>query len=102
MLKYHLGFRELEVEIKKFFGELTSKILKNSCVRNLILTGGDIALGVCEELKIYNMNILDELLPGIPLAIANYKNYKLNIITKAGGFGKEDTLYNLINKLKNY
>ena len=102
MLKYHLGFRELEVEIKKFLGELTSKIIKNSNVRNLFLTGGDIALGVCEELKIYNMNILDELLPGIPLAIANYKNYKLNIITKAGGFGKEDTLYNLINKLKNY
>ena len=48
------------------------------------------------------MNILDELLPGIPLAIANYKNYHLNIVTKAGGFGKEDALYNLINKLKNY
>jgi uncharacterized protein YgbK (DUF1537 family) len=102
MLKYNLGFRELEVEIKNFFGELTSKIIKNSYVRNLILTGGDVALGVCKELNIYNLNILDELLPGIPLAIANYKNYKLNIITKAGGFGKEDTLYNLINKLKNY
>ena len=102
MLKYNIGFRELEVEIKTFLGELISKILKNSCVRNLILTGGDVALGICEELNIYNMNILDELLPGIPLATANYKSYKLNIITKAGGFGKEDTLYNLINKLKNY
>lgn len=102
MLKYNLGFRELEVEIKNIFGELTSKITKNSYVRNLILTGGDVALGVCKELNIHNMNILDELFPGIPLAIANYKNYKLNIITKAGGFGKEDILYNLINKLKNY
>ncbi|MBA7562140.1 four-carbon acid sugar kinase family protein [Candidatus Atribacteria bacterium 1244-E10-H5-B2] len=102
MLKHNLSFRELEIYIKTFLGELTAKILKNSCVRNLILTGGDVALGVCKELNIYNMNIVDELLPGIPLAIANYKNYKLNIITKAGGFGKEDTLYNLINKLKNY
>jgi len=100
MLKYHLGFRELEIEIKTFLGELISKIIKNSASRNLILTGGDVALGVCQELGIYNMNILDELLPGIPLAIANYKNYKLNIVTKAGGFGKEDALYNLINKLK--
>ena len=102
MLKYKLSFRELEIHIKTFLGELISKILKNNCVRNLFLTGGDIALGVCEELGIYDMNILDELLPGIPLAIANYENYKLNIITKAGGFGKKDTLYNLINKLKNY
>jgi uncharacterized protein YgbK (DUF1537 family) len=102
MLKYNIGFRELEIKIKTFLGELTSKIIKNSYVRNLILTGGDVALGVCKELGIYNMNILGELLPGIPLAIANYKNYNLNIVTKAGGFGKEDTLYNLINKLKNY
>lgn len=102
MLKYNIGFRELEIEIKNFLGKLTSKIIKNSSSRNLILTGGDVALGVCKELGIYNMNILDELLPGIPLAIANYKNYNLNIVTKAGGFGKEDTLYNLINKLKNY
>ena len=102
MLKYNIGFRELEIEIKNFLGKLTSKIIKNSSSRNLILTGGDVALGVCKELSIYNMNILDELLPGIPLAIANYKNYNLNIVTKAGGFGKEDTLYNLINKLKNY
>lgn len=102
MLKYNIGFRELEIEIKNFLGKLTSKIIKNSSSRNLILTGGDTALGVCKELGIYNMNILDELLPGIPLAIANYKNYNLNIVTKAGGFGKEDTLYHLINKLKNY
>jgi len=102
MLKYNIGFRELEIKIKTFLGELTSKIIKNSSSRNLILTGGDVALGVCKELGIYSMNILAELLPGIPLAIANYKNYNLNIVTKAGGFGKEDTLYNLINKLKNY
>lgn len=102
ILKYHLSPRGLEIKIRTFLGELTSKIVENSYVRNLILTGGDVALGVCKELNIYNMNILDELLPGIPLAIANYKNYKLNIITKAGGFGEEDTLYKLITKLKNY
>src|SRR5665648_113650 len=43
MLKYDIGFRELEVEIKTFLGEITSKIVENSGVRNLILTGGDVA-----------------------------------------------------------
>ena len=100
MLKYNIGFRELEIKIKNFFGELTSKIVENNNIRNLILTGGDVALGVCKELDISNLTILDELLPGIPLTTANYKNYNLNIVTKAGGFGKEDALYNLINKLK--
>ena len=77
MVKYHLSFRELEIEIKKIFGKLTSEIIKNTKARNLILTGGDVALGVCEELKIYSMNILDELLPGIPLTIAISNSLKL-------------------------
>lgn len=102
MLKYNIGFRELEIKIKTFLGELTSKIVKNNDARNLILTGGDTALGVCKELGISNFNVIDELLPGIPLTIAHYKSYNLNIVTKAGGFGKDDTLYHLINKLKNY
>jgi len=102
MLKYRLSFRELEIEIKKIFGKLIFKIIENSNAKNLILTGGDVALGVCKELNIYVMNIIDELLPGIPLAITNYKNLTLKIITKAGGFGKADTLYLLLDKLKNY
>jgi len=102
MLKYHLNFRALEICIKTFLGKLISKIIKNSDVRNIILTGGDTALGVCKEVGISNFNVIDELLPGIPLSTAYYENNILNIITKAGGFGKEDTLYHLINKFKNY
>jgi len=102
MLKYNISFRELEIKIKVFLGELISRIVKNSGAKNLILTGGDIALGVCKELGISNLTILDELLPGIPLSTANYKSYNLNIMTKAGGFGEEDTLYQLMAKFKNY
>ncbi|MBY8982611.1 MAG: four-carbon acid sugar kinase family protein [Candidatus Lokiarchaeota archaeon] len=102
MLKYHISFRELEIKIKTFLGKLTSRIVKNSHARNLILTGGDIALGVCKELGISNLTILDELLPGIPLSASYHENIHINIVTKAGGFGEEDTLYKLITKLKNY
>lgn len=99
MQKYNLSFRELELVIRKFLGELTAKIVRNSPARNLILTGGDIALGVCSALGIKNLNIVDELLPGIPLSIANPKNFNLKIVTKAGGFGEKDTLFKLIKKL---
>ena len=102
MLKYNICFRELETKIKTFLGELTSRTVKNSHARNLILTGGDIALGVCRELGISNLIILDELLPGIPLSTTRHENIHLNIMTKADGFGEEDTLYKLIIKFKNY
>jgi D-threonate/D-erythronate kinase len=102
MQKYNLSFRELELTIRNFLGELTAGIVRNSSVRNLILTGGDIALVVCSALGIQILNIVDELLPGIPLSTANSKNINLKIITKAGGFGDKDTLSKLINKLINW
>jgi uncharacterized protein YgbK (DUF1537 family) len=102
MQKYNLSFRELELAIRKFLGELTAKIVRNSPAGNLILTGGDIALGVCLALGIQNLNIVDELLPGIPLSIANLKNFNLKIVTKAGGFGEKDTLFKLIKKLTDW
>lgn len=101
MQRYGLSFKELENKIKEFFGILTANIVKEIEVRNLILTGGDVAISVCKELGISKLNILDELLPGIPLARARVKNRDLNIVTKAGGFGKKDTLYKLINKFRN-
>ncbi len=102
MQKYNLSFRELELAIRNFLGELTAKIVRNSPVRNLILTGGDIALGVCSALGIQNLNIVGELLPGIPLSTANLKNFNLKIVTKAGGFGEKDTLFKLIKKLNDW
>ena len=102
MQKYNLSFRELELAIRKFLGELTATIVRNSPAGNLILTGGDIALGVCLALGIQNLNIVDELLPGIPLSIANLKKFNLKIVTKAGGFGEKDTLFKLIKKLTDW
>jgi len=102
MQKHNLSFRELELVIRKFLGELTAEIVRNSPARNIILTGGDIVLGVCSALGIQNLNIVDELLPGIPLSTANLKNINLKIVTKAGGFGEKDTLFKLIKKLTDW
>ena len=102
MKKYNLSFRELELTIRKFLGELTAEIVRNSPVRNLILTGGDIALGACSALGIQNLKIIDELLPGIPLSMANSNNINLKVVTKAGGFGDKDALLKLIEKLTDW
>jgi len=102
MQEYKLTYKELENKIKEFFGLLTSTIIKKNTIRNMILTGGDIAISVCRELGISNLEVLGELLPGIPLTRACFHEDTLNIITKAGGFGKKDTLYDLIKKFRNY
>lgn len=99
LLKHELDFREMELAIRGFLGELVANIMENTPVANMILTGGDTAIGVCSALQVYNLNIVDELLPGIPLSVGHYNRMPLNIVTKAGGFGEENTLYTLIDKL---
>ena len=65
----------MEFAIRKFLGELTAKIVINSHAMNLILTEGDIDIGVCSSLDIQNLNIVDELLPGIPLSTEKLNKY---------------------------
>jgi uncharacterized protein YgbK (DUF1537 family) len=98
--RYGLDFRELGLAIRNFLGELVMRILDKTSARNLILTGGDTAIGVCEKLGIHQLTIVEELLPGIPLSLGRLKTHgDVNIVTKAGGFGEEDALYVLFKKL---
>ena len=101
MQEYKLSYRELGNRIKEFFGKLASVVVRESKINNLVLTGGDIAVSVCSELKISELELIGELLPGIPLTSAHFKDNTLSIITKAGGFGKKETLFELINKFRN-
>lgn len=92
--------RSLELSIRAFFGELLAQIMEMHPIRNLILTGGDTAIGICSALQIDHLRIVDELLPGIPLSVGRYRDtFEMNLVTKAGGFGDEDTLYTLIQQL---
>jgi uncharacterized protein YgbK (DUF1537 family) len=101
MHEHKIGLRELELQIRQFLGELVSHILYHHKLMNIILSGGDTALGVCNALQIKRLEIIDELLPGIPISRAQFEDRKLQLITKAGGFGEIDTLYRLMDKLKN-
>jgi len=97
--KMGLSFRNLEEIIRDFLAKLTSNILKETDISNLFMTGGDTATGICKELNINSLLIEKEILPGIPLSSpGNKKNNDLRIVTKAGGFGKEDTLYQIVAK----
>jgi len=103
LLKKQLTFRELEIRIRDFLSALSTALIVECQIDNLIVTGGDTAKGLCEVLGINSLLINDELLPGIPLSTPNSKKYNyLKLVTKAGGFGEFNTFYKLIKKLENY
>jgi uncharacterized protein YgbK (DUF1537 family) len=101
ILKFGINFRDVQIAIKKYLGRLIKSIFRDYSSIDLFLTGGDTAAGICSELGVESLYIVDELLTGIPLSLASTFNYgDLNIITKAGGFGTENSISKIIDKLR--
>lgn len=98
------GYESYEVseKIGVFLGEVIARILQKVILNGLFLTGGDTAIKVAKALGALGIRIEGEITSGIPygkFAGCSY-NY-FNVITKAGGFGKESSLVEVIDFLKN-
>lgn len=90
--------------IAESFGKIADKLAAQRLLRGLVLTGGDTALHVVDRLGAVGMILEDEVLPGIPCgSLIGGKCPGLKIITKAGGFGNQDSfvdIYKFITKAK--
>lgn len=59
----------------------------------LIATGGETARALLTAAAIDSLQLHGELAPGVVLSSAPWQGRELAIVTKAGGFGQPDTLY---------
>jgi uncharacterized protein YgbK (DUF1537 family) len=87
--------QELEEHITTSLADITVSLVKEK-ISGIIITGGATALAITNKLGINNIEILDELQPGVPVL----KLDDLMTITKAGGFGQQDTLIQATQYLK--
>jgi uncharacterized protein YgbK (DUF1537 family) len=88
---------EAKLFIEEAMGEITSAILNEAEVMGLILTGGATSLMVCQKLEVDRVSIVEEIEPGIPLIkLSN----GMPAVTKAGGFGVEDSLVQATQRLR--
>ncbi len=87
--------QELEARITTALAEATESLLTQS-LSGIIITGGATALAVTEKLGTRNIEILDEVQPGVPVLKLDH----LPAVTKAGGFGQPDTLIQATQYLK--
>lgn len=89
--------------IAEALGEISREILEESKIKTIISTGGDTSLQVCRYLNAKGIQLYEEVLPGVPLGkiiLDENLNLNLNIVTKSGSFGEDDTLIKIISYLK--
>ena len=88
--------------VASFTGELAAEIVRKYKINGLILTGGDTAIKTLKHLKVNGIVITDEIVHGIPYGHFSKKRYSdLIVITKAGGFGAQDAVLQILNFLRN-
>lgn len=90
------GVEDFEALITSALALSAKRILSETDVSGLVLTGGATAKAVCEALSVKEISIVEELRPGIPLLNLG----EINAITKAGGFGELDAIVQAAQYLK--
>ncbi|WKA55663.1 four-carbon acid sugar kinase family protein [Planococcus shixiaomingii] len=86
--------------ISQGLGYLVQSALHLADFDALIMTGGDTAKDICNVLGIHDMELRFEVEAGLPLGMVKWNGKELVAITKAGGFGKADSLTNAVDYLK--
>lgn len=98
-----LGIKPEDVNftVQSILGDITRRGMQDQQIAGIFLTGGDTAIGFLDQLACSTVEILEEVLIGIPLMrVCGTENDGLKIITKAGAFGNEDAIYFAMKKLK--
>ncbi|MDX9915356.1 MAG: four-carbon acid sugar kinase family protein [Sphaerochaeta sp.] len=91
----------VSMRLVEALSEVGRLVIKQSDLAGLLLVGSDTAYGLLDALGIAEIEILREVALGIPMMVATSGPYAgLSIITKAGGFGKDDAISFALRALK--
>lgn len=94
---------EISEHIAITLGDVTKLILNESChlLGGIFITGGDTLIKIASRLGIEGMVINDEVLPAIPIGRFIHDQYNnIDIVTKAGAFGSEEALSQIIDYME--
>lgn len=80
--------------------EITQLVVAYRRVGKLVLSGGDIAAAVCQALEADVLWLRGEVEPGVPYGnlFGGFAGSALKVVTKAGGFGSAETLWNAMRE----
>ena len=86
---------EMRIGITESLGELLAGLLDQGVRRTLMVIGGDTLSGFLRKAGVGEIKPLCEVKPGTVLTEIARKGNKYHLITKSGGFGDRELLYEL-------
>ncbi len=88
---------ELKQTVPAVMAEAARRILSSCRFGGLFLSGGDIAVEVCQRLSATAVSVVGEVEPGVPAGELLGGDFQgIRVVTKAGGFGTGEALVKAI------
>ncbi|WP_337465201.1 four-carbon acid sugar kinase family protein [Acidaminococcus timonensis] len=94
-----MDFDDIQQQIPKAMGELLQGLFENGLDATVMVTGGDILMGMIRALDIGGITPIQELFTGTVLSTVTIDGKEQPLISKSGGFGDPDLLVQLLEKL---
>ena len=79
-------------EIAARLGLVASRAVKLAGTDALVVFGGDTVFAILNALRVKAIEPCGEVLPGVPVSGILLRGRKVQLVTKAGGFGEPDIL----------
>lgn len=96
-----LTLSEISSRVADFMGAVAYGILRSRQLSGMVLTGGDTAFHVINRLSAKGSVLVREVETGVPLVSLLGGPYEgLPVVTKAGAFGKPETIRNAMEYLR--
>jgi uncharacterized protein YgbK (DUF1537 family) len=76
------------------------RLLQRRPVGALVATGGDTAVAILRALGQPALQVMGDLMPGIPYGRLQVGGRSIWLVTKAGGFGKRDAMCEIVARLR--
>ena len=90
--QFHLTRQRLGEAICQLLGEMTRTLCATQLPHGLYLSGGDVAIAVAQALGASGFQIQGLVAGCVPHGVLLNSKFTLPVMTKAGGFGDENTL----------
>ncbi|WP_101842708.1 four-carbon acid sugar kinase family protein [Halobacillus sp. Marseille-P3879] len=91
---------EMGKKISEALGQITRRVVNEVSLSALVLTGGDTAKDVVKSLGATGLRLDYQLEAGIPVGTPIGVEPAIPIVTKAGAFGNESSIYHAMEKMK--
>ncbi|MGT2799924.1 four-carbon acid sugar kinase family protein [Streptococcus marmotae] len=91
---------DIRFKIGQSLGQLTERLLENGVERTFLFTGGDTLYQSMQVLGISHVIPLIEISPGIVLSELVWKECRVPVITKSGGFGYKELFVDIVETVQ--